>query len=835
MKKSFVCQRRCLVVSAVFMLLTAPAFAQNDSSNSVPVVRLELVDGQATETLSHQNFLDWAEFRVLRTGSLTNELRVFLATDGGARFEEDYKFDRVESGLTILFRAGQSAVNVRLYPIDDELQEGDEKASVRLILPPYMNPLPYPYGIDPGHSSVEMVVHDNDPVIPVVSIRTPRMPETTAEPCPTCLVAPGEIRISRWGSFAEPLTVYLKTDGTATPGVDYRALLEAVTIPAGSSTTNLIVLPFDDLLVEGPEVVRTSIAPDPNGGYVMTRFENEAMVVIRDDEPGATDARLDVVEPRDNAQFPAGSTIELSAISVYLDGEVSRPVEFYADDKLIGQSAPGPLRPAITGMPNVHTIWWTNPPAGQHVITARVQISLTRWLTGPAINLTVGSDPPATVIGIEATQPIAEESSYPLRRLPLRGQFTISRSGPTNNSLPLYVHYSGTATPGVDYPHPSWFVTIPAGSTTIRIEIVPDDDGVTESIETVTAALSDCPPDTDPPLGMPCYGGFTIDARRGRATVYIRDNALETNGAPRVAITRPASGSEFPADASIELVAETVDADGYVPRVEFFADGRKIGEANVVFMQPPDPGQTQTFTFVWRYPSPGHHILTAVATDNAGNHATSAGVEMNVGTSEPLPIVTVTAPDPFAVEPQFNTELNAAAFRIRRHGPTNDALVVAYSLHGTAENGVDYERLSGLATIPAGSRGVVVTIRPLADDLHEGIETVRLRLEEPPPPSTEVRVINPYHVGRRDTAAAAISDYAWNERCRALPEGLVHLCFGAQVGGNFRIEATTDFQTWEALFDTRCWESAWHFIDTETASYPQRFYRITPEPVVDPE
>src|SRR5947208_13807072 len=100
--------------------------------------------------------------------------------------------------------------------------------------------------------------------------------------------------------------------------------------------------------------------------------------------------------------------------------------------------------------------------------------------------------------------------------------------------------------------------------------------------------------------------------------------------------------------------------------------------------------------------------------------------------SDLSPIVRVVARDAFAVEPGSNTELNTATFRIWRFGPTNEELVVNYSLHGTAENGVDYETLSGLATMPAGQRSVAVIVRPLPDILAEGIETVILRLEEPP-------------------------------------------------------------------------------------------------------
>src|SRR2546428_2519515 len=106
-----------------------------------------------------------------------------------------------------------------------------------------------------------------------------------------------------------------------------------------------------------------------------------------------------------------------------------------------------------------------------------------------------------TTVAIEATRRIAEESSFPFRRLALRGTFTISRTGPTNNSQPVFVHYRGSATPGKDYEALPFLVSIPAGSTSTELSVVaiPDDDA--EPIEIVEAELSECPPATTPPLG----------------------------------------------------------------------------------------------------------------------------------------------------------------------------------------------------------------------------------------------------------------------------------------------------------------------------------------------
>jgi hypothetical protein len=59
----------------------------------------------------------------------------------------------------------------------------------------------------------------------------------------------------------------------------------------------------------------------------------------------------------------------------------------------------------------------------------------------------------------------------------------------------------------------------------------------------------------------------------------------------------------------------------------------------------------------------------------------------------------------------------------------------------------------------------------------------------------------------------------------------MHICFPVETDRNFRIEATSDWRTWETLFDCSSADGAWHFIDADVANHAQRFYRLTPEPV----
>jgi hypothetical protein len=61
----------------------------------------------------------------------------------------------------------------------------------------------------------------------------------------------------------------------------------------------------------------------------------------------------------------------------------------------------------------------------------------------------------------------------------------------------------------------------------------------------------------------------------------------------------------------------------------------------------------------------------------------------------------------------------SGAFTIQRTGDTGQALVVNYRISGTATNGVDYQRLSGTVTIPAGQSAAQIEVTPI-DHQQEG-------------------------------------------------------------------------------------------------------------------
>lgn len=92
-----------------------------------------------------------------------------------------------------------------------------------------------------------------------------------------------------------------------------------------------------------------------------------------------------------------------------------------------------------------------------------------------------------------------------------------------------------------------------------------------------------------------------------------------------------------------------------------------------------------------------------------------------------LPMVTVTAIDAVVGE-----AATSARVSFQRTGDLEEALEVDYLLGGTATAGVDYGRLEGRMTIPAGLSSATIQIRPIDDTAFEGEETIEVTVGDSP-------------------------------------------------------------------------------------------------------
>ena len=171
----------------------------------------------------------------------------------------------------------------------------------------------------------------------------------------------------------------------------------------------------------------------------------------------------------------------------------------------------------------------------------------------------------------------------------------------------------------------------------------------------------------------------------------------------------------FAADVAGEYVAQLVVSDGVVDSVPDTVLIRTKG-------RPSDGGRTDR------------------TVDSSATAQVDSGT--SIGTAA-LPTVTVLSSDAAASE----DGPNPGAFTVARTGDMAAALIVRFTLAGSAANGTDYTTLALAVSIAAGASSAVVRITPTADFLLEGSETVSLTL-----------AAGDYTVGTPNRATVTIAD-----------------------------------------------------------------------------
>ena len=320
-------------------------------------------------------------------------------------------------------------------------------------------------------------------------------------------------------------------------------------------------------------------------------------------------------------------------------------------------------------------------------------------IDGTASSATVNIDEePLPTVTITANVPDAVENGTD-------GEFTVSRTGPTDSNLTVNLQPGGTAVPGVNYTALPSSVTIPAGSRTAVLQV---------------AALEDSPGSNDPEdVNLAIRPGpYTIGSPT--ADVYIEEQPVNTvtltaNGAPYAATSE---GSTGPGEFTVTRDAPYTNA----LTVYYGLGGTAINGTDYQFLD----GQVTISAG-----SPSAVIDIAALDDGSGDDGqTSETVQASLYVpsganyfpgspseasldiyEEPLPLVEVVATTPTVGEqgttPGVLTFINM--------GNQSQAITVNYTFSGSAVPGTDFtDSGAGSVTIPAGQFGIV-NLYPLDD------------------------------------------------------------------------------------------------------------------------
>jgi hypothetical protein len=227
----------------------------DDDRTVLPVVSVVAEDPLAIEASAP----DAARFTVSRGTNTAGDLTVDFTVGGSASSGSDY----TAFGTNVVISNGLTSACIAVTPVNNSSAESDETVLLTLSSgDTYLLGTP---------SAATVTIADDDSAVVTVAATDASAGEWGADP--------GAFTVSRAVASAAPLTVNCLVEGTATGGEDYTSLSDSVTIPPGSNTTVLAVIPVGDEQAEGDETVLLTLVP---GSYYTIGTPGSATVTLAD-------------------------------------------------------------------------------------------------------------------------------------------------------------------------------------------------------------------------------------------------------------------------------------------------------------------------------------------------------------------------------------------------------------------------------------------------------------------------------------------------------------------------------------------------------------------------
>jgi hypothetical protein len=287
--------------------------------------------------------------------------------------------------------------------------------------------------------------------------------------------------------------------------------------------------------------------------------------------------------PVGGSSYTAPASIALAANATDGDGSIQR-VEFYQGNTKLGEDLSAP-----------YTYQWSGVAQGTYMLTAKAVDDKGAVGTSQSVQVVVNAAPVAKVaptVSIATTQATTGQVAPASFKL-------VATAADTDGNVTLVEFFNGTQKIGEDNTAPYEFTWsgVAAGNYSITAKAI-DNDALTATSNVLALSVGAAPQ------------------------------------APVVALTSPVAGTSFTAPATINMAATASDADGQVVKVEFYANGTKVGE-----------DLTSPYSFSWTNVAQGTYAITAKAIDNNNLSITSGIASVTVGEKPNVaPVISLTAP-----------------------------------------------------------------------------------------------------------------------------------------------------------------------------------------------
>ncbi len=302
----------------------------------------------------------------------------------------------------------------------------------------------------------------------------------------------------------------------------------------------------------------------------------------------------------------------------------------------------------------------------------------------------------------------------------------------------MTVHYAtgdGSAAAPGDYASKSGNLSFSPGQTSRSFVVSIADDSLDEPDETINLMLSS---PSNATLGSPSSSTLTIqdnDVALPTVSISASDPSAAEVGPDSGMLTITRSGSTAAALIVHYSVGGTATSGSDYAAL-----------SGTVTIPAGQTSATLTVTPVDDAVVEGNEtVIVTVSADAFYTVGTPNAATVTIADDDtPIQAVTISASDPNAAEAAHNPSI----LTITRSGSTAAALIVHYSVGGTATGGSDYAALSGTVTIPAGQTSATLTVTPVDDAVVEGNETIIVTVSADPA----------YTIGASASATLTIED-----------------------------------------------------------------------------
>ncbi|WP_404972987.1 tandem-95 repeat protein [Vibrio campbellii] len=540
-----------------------------------------------------------------------------------------------------------------------------------------------------------------------------------AESAPKVSIVADQASVTEGGDANFTVSIDQKSDedvvvsftiGGDVDGKDYQApTIYTVTIPAGQTSVALDVTTLDDGIYEGTENLTITLTDTTGADSTLDADTKEATVSITDAQ-SAPEVNISADQNSVNEGQTAGFTVTLDQVS---DETVTVKFEYtgIAED---GKD--------FTGIASIEI------PAGQS--SADLDIAtLTDGTYEGAESFTVtikdvdgadaaiGANDNASVVINDAQQAPTVSIAADQASVAEGGDanFTVSIDQKSDEDVVVSFTIGGDVD-DKDYQAPTIYtVTIPAGQTSVALDITTLDDGIYEGTENLTITLTDT-----------TGADSTLDADTKEATVSITD----AQSAPEVNISADQNNVNEGQTAGFTVTLSQVSDETVTVKFEYTGiaeDGKDFtGIASIEIPAGQSSADLDIATLTdGTYEGAESFTVTIKDVDGAGAAiGANDNASVVINDAQQAPTVSIAA-DQASV-----AEGGDANFTVSIDQKSDEDVVVSFTIGGDVDD-KDYQAPTiYTVTIPAGQTSVALDITTLDDGIYEGTENLTITLTD---------------------------------------------------------------------------------------------------------